>query len=75
MLDDAVKPDAYEPDGTRRPETILVITDGAPTDRKKVEECIIRATHQYMEREEDLSITFMQIGNDEELNAHFGVDS
>ncbi len=66
VLDDAVKPDSYERDGTRRPETILVITDGAPTDRQKVEEVIIRATFQYMERDEDLSITFMQIGSDED---------
>ncbi len=65
VLDDAVKPDSYERDGMRRPETILVITDGAPTDRQKVEEVIIRATFQYMERDEDLSITFMQIGDDE----------
>ncbi len=64
MLEDAVKPDSFEPNGSRRPETILVITDGEPSDKADVEKVIINATKKYMQRDEDLSITFIQIGND-----------
>ena len=65
MLEDAVKPDSFESNGSRRPETILVITDGEPSDKSEVEKVIINATKKYMQRDEDLSITFVQIGNDE----------
>ncbi len=65
VLEDAVKPDSFEPNGSRRPETILVITDGEPSDKTEVEKVIINATKKYMKRDEDLSITFVQIGNDE----------
>jgi len=44
-------------------ETILVITDGEPDDRKAVFEVIIKAT-QRMERDEELAISFIQAGND-----------
>ncbi|MFN5855993.1 MAG: vWA domain-containing protein [Pseudanabaenaceae cyanobacterium] len=44
-------------------ETILVITDGEPDDRKAVFEVIIKAT-QRMERDEELAISFIQVGND-----------
>ncbi len=64
MLEDAVKPDSFEPNGSRRPETILVITDGEPSDKSEVEKVIINATKKYMRRDEDLSITFIQIGDD-----------
>jgi hypothetical protein len=64
VLEDAVKPDSFEPNGSRRPETILVITDGEPSDKAEVEKVIINATKKYMQRDEDLSITFIQIGND-----------
>ena len=68
VLDDAVKPDTFEA-GKRRPETILVITDGEPSDRDAVERVIINATKQHMRVDEDLSITFIQVGNDKEAAA------
>ncbi len=47
----------------KRHETILVITDGEPDDRKSVFEVIIQAT-QKMTADEELAISFIQIGND-----------
>jgi len=44
-------------------ETILVITDGEPDDRKAVFEVIIKATQQ-MERDEELGISMIQVGSD-----------
>lgn len=44
-------------------ETILVVTDGEPDDRKAVFEAIINATRQ-MERDEELGISFIQVGSD-----------
>jgi hypothetical protein len=44
-------------------ETILVITDGEPDDRKAVFEVIIRATQQ-MEKDEELAISMIQVGSD-----------
>jgi hypothetical protein len=44
-------------------ETILVITDGEPDDRKAVFEVIISATRQ-MERDEELAISMIQVGSD-----------
>lgn len=44
-------------------ETILVITDGEPDDRKGVFETIIEATRR-MDRDEELAITFIQVGKD-----------
>ncbi|MEH2463265.1 vWA domain-containing protein [Nostoc sp.] len=44
-------------------ETILVITDGEPDDRKAVFEVIIHATRQ-MERDEELGISLIQVGSD-----------
>ncbi|MBC1239645.1 VWA domain-containing protein [Nostoc sp. 2RC] len=44
-------------------ETILVITDGEPDDRKAVFEVIIHATRQ-MERDEELGISIIQVGTD-----------
>jgi hypothetical protein len=51
--------------GTTKPngETILVVTDGEPDDRRAVFEVIITATRQ-MERDEELAISFIQVGND-----------
>jgi uncharacterized protein with von Willebrand factor type A (vWA) domain len=46
-----------------KPETIVVITDGEPDDRKSVFQVIIQAT-QKMTSEEELGISFIQIGND-----------
>ncbi|MDX2255686.1 MAG: VWA domain-containing protein [Pseudanabaenaceae cyanobacterium bins.39] len=44
-------------------ETILVITDGEPDDRRSVFEIIIEATKR-MERDEELAISFIQVGSD-----------
>jgi uncharacterized protein with von Willebrand factor type A (vWA) domain len=44
-------------------ETILVVTDGEPDDRKAVFEVIIKATQQ-MESDEELAISMIQVGSD-----------
>lgn len=44
-------------------ETILVVTDGEPDDRKAVMEVIINASRK-MEQDEELAISFIQVGSD-----------
>jgi hypothetical protein len=44
-------------------ETIIVVTDGEPDDRKPVMRVIIEAS-QKMDRDEELAISFIQVGND-----------
>jgi hypothetical protein len=44
-------------------ETILVVTDGEPDDRKAVMKVIIEASQQ-MERDEELAISMIQVGSD-----------
>lgn len=44
-------------------ETILVITDGEPDDRKAVMRVIIEAANK-IERDEELAISLIQVGND-----------
>ena len=44
-------------------ETILVITDGEPDDRKAVMKVIIEASRQ-MDRDEELGISMIQVGSD-----------
>jgi uncharacterized protein with von Willebrand factor type A (vWA) domain len=44
-------------------ETIVVITDGEPDDRRAVMEVIINATRQ-MERDEELGLSIIQVGSD-----------
>lgn len=61
VLQDAL--DHYFRKKERRHETILVVTDGEPDDRKSVFEVIIKAT-QKMTADEELAISFLQIGND-----------
>lgn len=57
---------AVKPDTIGRAETILVITDGAPGPeqeiRRNVEDVIVQAARQLC-RDEDLSISFIQIGS------------
>lgn len=57
---------AVKPDTVGRAETILVITDGAPGPapeiRRNVENVIVQAAKQLC-RDEDLSISFIQIGS------------
>lgn len=56
--------DAVKPDTAAKPETIIVITDGCPDSKEQVENCIIQAT-KIMKKDEDLSITIVQIGTSE----------
>ncbi len=44
-------------------ETILVVTDGEPDDRKAVMKLIIEVSQQ-MERDEELAISMIQVGSD-----------
>ncbi len=44
-------------------ETILVITDGEPDDRRSVIDTIIETTRR-LERDEELAISFIQVGSD-----------
>lgn len=44
-------------------ETILVITDGEPDDRRAVMEVVVNASRQ-MERDEELALSFIQVGSD-----------
>lgn len=46
-----------------RPETILVVTDGAPDDEKAVMKSILRAAKR-VQRQDELVVTFIQIGSD-----------
>ena len=46
-------------------ETILVVTDGEPDDRKAVMRVIVEASRQ-IDRDEELAISFIQVGNDPE---------
>lgn len=46
-------------------ETILVVTDGEPDDRKAVMRTIVEASRR-IERDEELAISFVQVGNDVE---------
>jgi vWA found in TerF C terminus len=45
-------------------EIILVVTDGEPDDRKAVMQVIIDAS-QKLDRDEELAVTFIQVGTDE----------
>jgi Mg-chelatase subunit ChlD len=44
-------------------ETIVVVTDGEPDDRKAVMKVIIEASRR-MDRDEELAISFVQVGTD-----------
>jgi uncharacterized protein YegL len=44
-------------------ETILVVTDGEPDDRKAVMQVVIQAT-QHLDRDQELAISFVQVGAD-----------
>ncbi|MBR8828949.1 MAG: VWA domain-containing protein [Gomphosphaeria aponina SAG 52.96 = DSM 107014] len=50
-------------------ETMLIITDGDPDDRKAVMRLIIEAT-QLIERDEELGISFIQVGKDKKATAY-----
>ena len=63
VLLDAVEPDNLGASGKRKPETILIITDGVPDNRTSVEKVIIDASNK-LDVDNDLSITVIQVGND-----------
>ncbi|MGK7894248.1 MAG: VWA domain-containing protein [Xenococcus sp. (in: cyanobacteria)] len=44
-------------------ETVLVVTDGEPDDRKAVMRNIVEASRK-MDKDEELAISFIQVGND-----------
>lgn len=58
--------------GTTQPngETFLIITDGEPTDRKAVIRTIIEAS-QKIERAEELAISLIQVGHDQNATKFF----
>ncbi|MFT3693691.1 MAG: VWA domain-containing protein [Kofleriaceae bacterium] len=49
--------------GSSRPETILVVTDGAPDDEKAVMRALIKASKRVVDPSE-LVVTFIQVGTD-----------
>lgn len=51
-------------------ETIIVVTDGEPSDRMGVAKVIVSAS-QRMERDEELAIAFIQIGFDPRVTKFF----
>lgn len=48
-----------------RPETIMVVTDGAPDDAKAVMRTIVNAT-RLIDADEELAVSFVQVGSDPE---------
>ena len=50
-------------EGQPEGETIIVVTDGAPNDPASVMRTIVDAT-QRMDRDEELAVSFLQIGTD-----------
>ncbi len=51
-------------------ETFLIITDGEPTDRRPVMSLIIDAS-QNLDREDELGISFIQVGTDKKATRFF----
>lgn len=51
------------PDWNKEGEIIVVITDGEPDDQRAVVELILQTTHK-LDRDEELGISFIQVGND-----------
>lgn len=49
--------------GEAKPITVLCVTDGEPTDRVALENVIVEATKK-MDADEEIAISFIQIGND-----------
>lgn len=49
--------------GNSKSETIVVMTDGEPADRMTIAKAIVEAT-QKMERDEELGVGFVQVGDD-----------
>lgn len=56
---------ARKASGEGRPETLIVVTDGEPDDPRAVLRVIVEASRR-VERDEELAISFIQVGNDAE---------
>lgn len=67
VLEDAVN--HYFQNKSSPGETILVITDGEPDDRKAVMKVIIDASRR-MNKDEELAISFIQVGRDVEATRY-----
>ena len=68
VLQDAVAPDNFVISKSgkhkhRKPETILIVTDGVPDNKEKVEKVIVDAANG-IDEDQELSITVIQVGND-----------
>lgn len=50
--------------GRAKPETIVVLTDGEPDDQRAVIKTIVAASRR-IERDEELAVSFVQVGKDE----------
>ena len=50
-------------------DTILVVTDGEPDDRKSVASAI-KSVSQNMDSDEELAVSFLQIGNDSSASSY-----
>lgn len=64
VLEDALKNHKSK----SKPETILIITDGAPDNKKTVKRVLVEATLE-MKTDEELSISIIQVGDDERAAA------
>lgn len=51
-----------------KPIVLAIVTDGEPNDRKATKQAIINATKE-MEKDEEIGISFIQIGNDAGITA------
>jgi hypothetical protein len=54
---------------TKGPTTIVVVTDGEPNDKSAVAK-LITAQSQKLEKDEDLAISFIQVGKNEEARSY-----
>jgi len=55
--------------GNAKPTTILVVTDGEPNDKSSAAKVIIDAANK-IEKDEELAISFIQIGKDSSAQAY-----
>ena len=54
--------------GTAKPVTLIVITDGEPSDKKAVIKAIVDASNK-IDADEELAVSFIQVGDDEGARA------
>jgi len=63
QLTEALEDKFLRPDNEGVPETVLVITDGAPEDRRSVES-LLEQKAQGLKFDDDLRVVFVQVGHD-----------